>query len=98
MAALKKWIILKVMKWIVSFISKRGLRLAEKDWPDLMARHLSTIDGVKDIVARHTALSTFRVKHPKEFKRLVNLMEAMQADAKEVTLSLNPPIHREDVS
>jgi hypothetical protein len=42
MMKLKAWVFLRTMKWIVRFLAKRGLRIADGQWADLMASHLET--------------------------------------------------------
>jgi hypothetical protein len=93
---LKRKLIIFIMTQIVNFLGKRGLRIAQHNWPDLMVSHLETIDGVREIIMGHLGLSTFRVKHPKEHARLINLLVAMQEEARDVTMALNPPLHVQD--
>lgn len=95
---IKRKLLFFVMTTIMNFLKKRGLRVATHHWPDLMVTHLETVDGVKELLMVAPQLANFRVKQPKEYVRLVNMLSVMQEEARAVTLALNPPasIHQEE--
>jgi hypothetical protein len=90
--ALKRIVITFIMKKIVNFLGKRGLRIAHSEWAELLAHHLEVMDSVKTMVDKSGEIATLRVKHPRVYKRLTRLIGIMQEETHATLLSLNPPI------